>query len=111
MDGEGIFLFKTSTARVSELNFATDNSKPEANVLSTGDSKQRMQQFLRRFRGFPQGKVVPVTAEQIMSEAQRFILPTLSDMHIFLKQAKTFTRTNRRHKRRTRSQRLKKQRK
>ena len=104
MDAEedGIFLFKTSTARVAELSF--DAGRPEPEPAPTVDAKKWMGRFLRRFCGRPGGPVQAVSAAQVLHEARRFLRPTPADSHIAQMQNKT-RRASRRHKRRTRAQR------
>lgn len=109
---EGIFLFKDSKVKVSNLIFKDEEKlKEDANIKSENDGGKWMKKFLKKFLRpsllfFP---ITPITSDQIISDSTkipRFIHPDDSILNLnscALK--KKMTRGNRRHKIKTRKQR------
>ena len=111
---EGIFLFKDSKVKVSNLIFKDEEKlKEDANVKNENNDKggKWMKKFLKRFLrpSLLFSPITPITSDQIISESSkipRYIHQGDSILHLnscALK--KKITRGNRRHKIKTRKQR------
>ena len=107
MEDDGIFLFKNSKAKVTELKSAEAN---EPSIVATG-TRQWIDRIKYPFLG---EAVKVVSAEQLEREGRVHLSSSadasaLSQEQLKLLKMKRRTKSNRRHKKRTRRQRLLKQ--